>query len=200
AKVLRDLGVHKATDLLRHPMSFWTKRLGKHAARLYEMAQGIDHSPVVPYSEPKSCSSEDTFAEDTADIEEIKKWMLIQAENVGRDLRREGCRGKTVTLKVKYADFRLVTRSRTLREPTDCTRIVFSTAEQLLDEMGLTEKIRLVGVGVSNLLAAGSMRQAVIFGGSSPAREEKLDRAMDEIRERFGTAALKRGRVLDFET
>jgi DNA polymerase-4 len=192
---LKELGVNVPSDVLRFSLSFWTTRFGKYGAQLYEKAQGIDPSPVVPHSDAKSCSAEDTFAEDTADMAEILKWLMAQAESVGRELRQGGARGKTITLKVKFADFKVITRSRTLNEPTHCTQVIFDAAAQLLRQVSLQKRVRLVGVRVSNL--DRGLRQAALFADSRVNRNEKLDRAMDEISQKFGNRALKRGRLFE---
>ena len=194
---LKDLGVLMACDVLRFPLSFWVKRFGRYGATLYERAQGIDRSPVVPYSAPKSCSAEDTFSSDISDHEELRKWLLLQSENVGRELRRDGLLARTVTLKVKYSDFRVVTRSRTLHEPTNCTRSLFSVVDQLLNELNMNSKVRLTGVGASNLCTG--VKQMKLFKESTALKQEQVDRAMDDIETRFGKEALKRGLLFDFD-
>jgi DNA polymerase-4 len=190
---LRNLGITKTSDILKLPLAFWTKRFGKFGVGLYEKAQGIDASPVSPISEPKSISAEDTFPKDTDDIEEIKRWMLIQAESVGRDLRRHGYRGKTITVKIKSSSFKLLTKSHTLSEPTDCTQIIFATAVRLLLGMDLKEKARLVGLGVSNL--SKGMFQIRLFSDASREMQERVDKVMDEIQRKYGDKALTRGRL-----
>ncbi|MGD9506158.1 MAG: DNA polymerase IV [Syntrophobacteraceae bacterium] len=193
---LQELGVATAGDVLRMPPAFWSKRFGKFGAVLYDRARGIDDSPVEPYSEPKSFSAEDTFAKDTEDAAEIERWLLIQAESVGRDLRRRGWMGRTVTVKVKLSDFTQHTRSKTLADPTDCTHTIFREAVKLFREMGPMGKSRLVGVGVSNL-SKGEARQLKLFSDPAQSAQEKLDRAMDDIRARFGPGALRRGRLFE---
>lgn len=197
AKIFRELGVIFAADILRFPLSFWVKRLGKYGLKVFEKAQGIDLSPVVPSAEPKSISAEDTFRHDTDDVNELEKWLMVQSESVGRDLRKDGYRGRTVTVKVKFSDFTTHTRSRTLHEPTDCTETIFSVAAELLKELKMTKKLRLIGVGLCNL--TGMVRQTCIFQDASCRRKESLDRAMDEIHAKFGEKALKRGRVFKFD-
>jgi DNA polymerase-4 len=197
AERLHALGVRTAGDILRFPLSFWTARFGKSGASLYEKAQGKGSCEIVPHSGPKSSSAEDTFAEDTDDPGEMKKWLLLQAQEVGRDLRAQGLRGKTVTLKVKLADFKTFTRSRTLSTPTHCTERIFLTASQLLDDLTLTQRVRLIGVGVSNFVAGSE--QMLLFPDQSLTRLENLDVALDQIHEKFGDKVLKRGRIADFD-
>ncbi|GKT08564.1 DNA polymerase IV [Desulforhabdus sp. TSK] len=194
---LHALGIRVVGDILKFPLSFWTARFGKSGAALYEKAQGQGSCEIVSYSDPKSSSAEDTFDVDTDDPEELKKWLLLQAEEVGRDLRARGLRGKTVTLKVKFADFKTLTRSRTLSAPTHCTEKIFLTASRLLGHLPLTQKVRLIGVGVSHLVSGS--RQMPLFPDRSFDRLEKLDVALDEIHKKFGDKILKRGRIADFD-
>ncbi|MDY0042813.1 MAG: DNA polymerase IV, partial [Desulforhabdus sp.] len=196
-QLLKDLGILTAADVLRFPLPFWLKRLGKGGANLYEKAQGIDSSPVTSHAEPKSCSAEDTFSTDLSDPAELRKWLLLQAQNVGRDLRRNGLFGRTVTVKIKFADFRVVTRSRTLQQPTNCTHAIFQVAGQLFDEVKISGKIRLTGVGVSNLCTA--VPQLKLFPQASVLRQQRLDQAIDDIEARFGKKAVKRGTLFDFD-
>lgn len=197
ASRIHEMGVRVASDVLKYPSTFWVARLGKLGQLLFDRALGIDPSPVVPCSEPKSCSAEDTFPEDTDNLLEIEKWLLLQAESVGRSLREAGLRGRTVTLKIKTTDFRLITRSHTLPEPTDCTQLIFDAARVLLHGLNLSRKVRLTGIGVSNF--APQLRQAKLFADRSCERLTRIDDAVDRIRDKFGDRALKRGRLFDFE-
>jgi len=196
-RVFKELGVIRVSDVLRFPETFWVGRLGKWGAVLYEKAQGIDDSPVVAHNEPKSISAEDTFAEDIDDITEIKKWLQWQSETVGRRLRSQGHMGRTVTLKVRFSDFRSICRSRTLQEATNSTQLIFNTAAKLLEELGLSRKIRLVGVGVSNLWEGP--RQIRMFQDVPTRKQENVDMVMDEIQRKFGPKAIGKGRIFDFQ-
>ncbi len=136
--------------MLRYSREFWERRFGKGGAHLHERASGVDPREVEPYSEPKSESAENTFAEDTADRAVLRRWLLAQSERVGASLRRQRLAGRTITLKVKYADFRSITRSHSLPGPTASTETIFDEACRLLDALTLADKVRLIGVGVSN--------------------------------------------------
>jgi DNA polymerase-4 len=197
AKRLEELGVKTAGDVLRQPQAFWRKRFGSHGLRLHERARGIDPSPVVPTHERKSLGAENTFDHDLADPEEIKSWLLAQAERVGYELRKHGCAGKTVTLKIKFSDFRTITRSHSLPEATDNTAEIYNRALDLLSNVNLSKKVRLTGVSVSNLHCG--LRQASLFPDENGQRQKQLDRAMDRVHEKFGRDALKRGRLFDFD-
>jgi DNA polymerase-4 len=198
AQVMKELGIQTAVDVLRFSQKFWVTRMGKGGADLHERAQGIGPTAVIPHRAPKSCSAEDTFASDIADIDELKKWLLCQAEEVGRDLRKHGFKGKTITLKVKFSNFKTVTRSTTLPEPIHSTRIIYDTAMKLLVELKLTEKVRLTGVGVSNF--AVGMEQRRLFPSTFLHKEENLDCALDQIQSRFGCKVIHRGRISEIES
>lgn len=192
-RLLKELGVAMVGDVLRFPEIFWIDRLGVNGVRLYEKAQGTDRSPVIPERKPKSCSSENTFPENLLHLEELDRWILRHAEKISGDLRRRCCRGGTVSVKVKFADFRVMTKSCTLHEPTDCSQVVYDTANTLLRSIGLRQPVRLIGVGVSNLTYG--MLQGRLFDRGGLCRLENLDRAMDEIREKFGKRGIVRGRL-----
>jgi DNA polymerase-4 len=119
---------------------------------------------------------------------------------VGRQLRKKNLLGRTVTLKLKYSDFKQITRSRTLASATDCDETIFATARALLDEAPLARPARLVGVGVSGFGAAPA-RLDLWHDPADPggeARPRRLDSAIDAIRDRFGRDAIRRGRLFGF--
>ena len=154
-------------------------------------------SPVEPYTAPKSISAEDTLDEDTADEAILRRYLLEQADRIGRRLREEGFRGRTVTLKLKHHDFRQITRSSTLGEPTQLGETIYHEALRLLAVYNLRSKVRLVGVGVSNLEpldAAEGPAQMSLFGASTGGRGEMGEgraghrRDREAIRPRRGQA------------
>jgi len=100
-----------------------------------------------------------------------------------------------VTLKLKFSDFKQITRSLTLKDPTDSDGVIFQTACDLLDQVTLSQKVRLIGVGVSNF--AKGMRQESLLPDPAKERMGKLDKALDAIRGKHGKAALKRGRLFN---
>jgi len=192
---LASLGVKTCGDVLRYSGEFWERHLGEWGRVLHARARGLGSTEIVTCWEIKSSSAENTFEKDLADPELLKRWLLRQAERVGRDLRGKGLCGRTVTLKIKYSDFRQITRSLTLGEPTDLDEEIFATACRLLDQERLARTVRLIGVGVSNF-ARGPRQMALL---EDPARQKtsKLDRAVDAIRDRHGKAAVKRGRLFE---
>lgn len=197
AEELRNLGVVFASDILRLPLPFWNKKFGKWGLRLHEKARGIDNTPVEPSSDPKSISAEETFSHDIDSFPELEKMLLAQAEEVGRDLRKSGILGRTVTLKIKFSDFRTVTRSRTLPEPFDSTQTLFDVGRRLLRDLKLSQKVRLIGIGISNF--SSGFRQMKIDSAHETVKRKHVDEALDLIQVRFGKDAIKRGRLFDTE-
>lgn len=197
-EILNGLGVRLAGDVLKKPQEFWRHNLGERGLWLYELAQGHDDRPVTPFTPPKSSSAENTFARDTRDPVVLRRWLLLQAERVGADLRAQGVRGRTVTLKATFADFRKLTRSRTLNEPVNDTASIFETALGLLRELNPRQDLRLIGVGVSQF--GERPKQLSLLAPETPARPKAaLDQALDAVRGRFGKGAIVRGDLLDFD-
>jgi DNA polymerase-4 len=196
---LRDLGIHMLGDIQIIEERLLLEKTGKFGGRLLDLSKGIDRSPVVPYSEPKSISSEETLAKDTDDMGVLKKVLLMQSELVGRRARAKRLMGTTVTLKLKRADFRQMTRSITLEEPTSSSNAIYEQIVKLLKGIKST-KFRLVGVGLSNLvLAEESFKQLNLFQRVSPTKTSwaEAENAMDAIKERFGGDAIKRGGLIN---
>lgn len=198
-EILKRLGVRTCGDVLQKPRNFWEERLGKYGGALHDRASGIDPNRVIPWEAAKSCSAENTFHEDTTDREVLKQWLLAQSERVGADLRRHGHKGRTVTLKIKFSDFRQITRSKSLEGRTDNTSIIFETACELLKHVDLPRAVRLIGVGVSNFKARN--RQVTLFE-ETPAETEatsELDKAVDAVRKKFGGKAVTRMELMHFK-
>ncbi len=196
-RTLEGMNVRTMGDVARYPLEFWIERLGEKGGRfLYFRSQGDDPRPVCPSREPKSSGAENTFARDTTDREELQQWMWVQSERIGRDLRKSGYFGKTVTLKIKYNDFSSLTRSTTLDEPVDSTQAIFNAALQLLDKLRLARPVRLIGVSVSHF--SRGQRQLSLLGEEHKAELSKLDQTIDAIRDKFGRDAVELGRVVGF--
>lgn len=196
---LSKLGVARIGDLHRFERKFLVERFGKFGERLSRIARGEVDSPVVPYTAPKSISGEMTFENDTDDSSVIKKILLAQSDRVARRLRKQGFRGRTVTLKLKTGDFRTLTRSSTLERPVQLADVIYREAVKLFEAERLREKVRLVGVGIGKLEPAEESGQLPLFSekGAREEKWEKAERAMDEITDRFGRGAVKRGSQLE---
>lgn len=197
---LASLGIRVAGDILAYPPEFMQRHLGKWGLELYERAHGRGSAEVCPVREAKSVSAENTFAADTADREVLLAWLLTAAERVGREARRDGVRGRTVTLKLKFSDFKQITRSRTLAEATDSDAVLFGTARALLSAEPLPKPVRLIGLGLGHF--GEPPRQLSLFDSPETAhrrRAGRIDRALDLIRDKFGREAIVRGRLFGFD-
>jgi DNA polymerase-4 len=187
---LRRIGVTTIPHVLARPRTYWSELMGKRGAFLHDRACGIDESPVVPGSDPKSCSAENTLDRDTLDRTLLERWLLIQAERIGREVRGLGKKGLTVTLKIKFQDFSSITRSRTLPRPTDITTEIFEAARTLLSAEKLPQPVRLIGTGVSNFRFVQA--ELPLMPDAGRKRSRQLDQAMDRIRDKFGNKSILR--------
>lgn len=195
-KSLDQMGIKTLGDIGRFSEKIIEDRFGKYGRRLMALAAGQDSSTVVPHSPHKSISSERTLRANTMDTELLKHHLLSQAEEVARQLRKAEVKAKTITLKLKHADFKIVTRSTTLATPTQSSKEIFHTAAELLAKYPLKQKIRLIGVGSSGLTAESPPVQLDLFDSRprSNANWERVDRAVDSIHSKFGKGAIKRAR------
>lgn len=148
--------------------------------------------PVDDPDAAKSVSHEHTFDEDTSDPDVLERTLLAMAEGVSGRLRHAGLKAGTVTVKIRDSGFNTVTRQRTLSEPTDMTEPIWRTALELARPEMRGKKIRLLGVGTSGF---GEREQLGLFEAGD-ARRRRVVEAADEVRERFGTRAITRARLL----
>ena len=194
---LRRIGVATIGDLAALPESALAAALGpSHARGLRALARGDDPREVVADEAAKSVGAEETFAEDRLGREGLERQLLAQAGRVGRRLRAAALAGHVVTLKVKYADFSLVTRRVTLERPTDDDRAIFEAAREQLERVDLSRPVRLTGISVSGFAGEAERSQLGLFdaGREAPGPEEEagaqrrkaLNAAVDALAERFG--------------
>lgn len=192
-KRLHEMGIRTIGDLQRIPLDELRHRFG-NADHLHALALGEDDREVETDEESKSISSDHTFDVDTADLDQIKKCLLEQCEEVGLRLRQEKVAARTVQLKLRYADFTTLTRRRTLPQPTQDEMMLYEVAGQLLSAEGIKGKrIRLIGVGGSNLVPPEI--QSDLFNRTDEKRT-RLAKAVDELRGKLGPGAIKRGTSL----
>jgi DNA polymerase IV len=194
------MGVRTIGDLSRLPLSILEGRFGKHGRHLHEAGQGLDEREVVPDREMKSVGHEETFAADLTRRQDLERELLALAVRVGRRLRRYGVLGRTVTLKVKYNDFKQVTRSTTLAADTDDEGEICRTARGLLAKTEAGRKpVRLLGISLANLAAATASQQLKLFAPRPAAKAKGLHRALDAINDKFGSRSIQRAALLDGE-
>ncbi len=194
---LRRIGITVLGDVLSLDPEAISERLGKFGLYLADIAEGKAVSAVTPYSAPKSVSNELTLGEDTSDFHVLERHLMSLCEKVGGRLRKNGFRGRTVTLKLKDFKHRQMTRSATLDMPTCQGKRIFTEARKLLVSNHSSRKQRLIGVGVSNLEPSGPGGQYSLFHGRDAEEErwDRVERAVDEITGMYGAGTVKRGRL-----
>lgn len=197
SKVFQRLGIRTIGQLRQWPVESLKRRFGSHGEHLWRLSRGMDDRPVVPERAAKSISHETTFEQDIDDLEVLRAWLLDLTEQVGWRLRRHGLRGRTVHLKVRFADFSTVTRSQTLPELTNITAELWQAADEMFSRRLPAGHlpVRLVGVGVSGFDESG-LRQGLLFDQEDRQKQAGLDTVTDQIRERFGSSALRRAASL----
>ncbi|MCP9984205.1 DNA polymerase IV [Actinomadura madurae] len=191
-QALTRLGLRTVGQLAQVPPATLRRELGNAlGSHLHELAWGRDPREVVAHTPDKSIGAEETFDVDVDDPEVVRRELLRLAEKVGARLRESGNAGRTVSVKLRMADFRTITRARTLPEPTDLARVIYVTACELYEGAGLERvRLRLVGVRVENLRPAGEApRQLALDEPDSGWRE--AERAMDQVAHRFGRGAVR---------
>jgi DNA polymerase-4 len=191
-EVLNRLGLRTVGDLAHVPAATLRRELGAAGEHLHALAWGRDERRVVPTREEKSIGAEETFPVDVDDPAVIRQELLRLSGRTARALRGAGCMARTVTVKLRLASFKTITRSRTLGEPTDVAMEIYTTACALYAGSGLDARarLRLVGVRATGLRpATGSPRQLAFDDKAAGWRE--AEQAMDRISRRFGTGAVQ---------
>lgn len=186
--VLRELGLRTIGDIAATDPARLERQLGAAGRELWALSRGIDEREVIPDREARSVGAEDTFEEDLSGLEALRPRIHSQALRVGRRLRRAGRRARVVQLKVKFCDFRLVTRRTTLEEPTDDGQAIYRAALELLERLAPARPVRLTGVAGQEV-TAGAGRQIGLFA-AGPRPADRLNAALDRIADRFGSAAV----------
>lgn len=189
---LRRLGLRTVADLAHTPVETLRRAIGDVAGtHLWELAWGRDPRPVVPTRADKSIGAEETFAHDVDDPSVVLRELLHLSEKVAARLRAAGMAGRTVSLKVRFADFTTITRARTLRDHTDVGQEVYATASELYAALGLDRaRVRLVGVRVEGLAPVDAVaRQLALDERDTGWREAEI--AVDRAQARFGSAAVR---------
>jgi DNA polymerase-4 len=184
---IADLQSADETDLMR--------RYGIEGQRLWRLSRGIDARQVTPEREAKTVSSETTFNSDIAELHPLERHLWLLSETVSGRLKTRGIAGTTVTVKLKTADFRLRTRATTLASATALAETIFDAGRHLLQREADGTRYRLIGIGISNLIEAGDAEIDLIETGIR--RIDAREKAIDRLREKFGSAAVVRGLAFD---
>jgi DNA polymerase IV len=194
ARELDALGIRTVAQLQAMPREVLVRRFGPHGAGLHELAFGRDARPVAASTDAKSIGAEETFGVDCRDPARIASTLRAHAERVARHLRSAGVAAATVTLKLRFADFRTITRRQT-GEPTQDGLELFRRASALLVREQVSEPVRLVGLSASGLGPAQRGQLPLLDGAA--LRRERLDAAVDRLTARFGGGAVKPASLLD---
>jgi DNA polymerase-4 len=196
-EALALLGIRFLGQVRDFPIELLTRKLGKFGHRLMALAHGRDDSTVAAHTPAKSVSSETTFDKNTMDRAVLEGYLLSQSQSVARQLRHHDAMARTITIKVKTADFKQHTRSKTLARPVHASEAIFKAARELFSAFTLKKPVRLIGVGASGLQDTRTPTQACLFpetaDGDGFHKWEQVDRAMDAISDRFGGKAVIRG-------
>lgn len=188
---LRRLGIQTIGDLAAWDVEALERLFGKAGRALHSAALGQDASPIAGHRERHSISQEHTFAQDVGEVETLKRTLLAMSEDLAARLRERHLVGREVRIKLRYPDFRTITRQAKLAQPTDQAHVIYAQATTLLEKHWRPgERLRLLGLAVGNLLEEGGY-QLDLFENADQ-RRIRLNRALDEIRKRFGPEAITR--------
>ncbi len=181
--VLETMGIRTIGQLALTPAAHLAARFGKHGPDLLNLARGVDDRVVETDAPSKSMGAEETFERDTHDVDLLRATLRGQSERVGRELRGAGYAGRTVTLKLRFADFSTITRAHT-DDPTQDDLVIYRRVESLFARVTLKQAVRLIGLSVSGLGPAGEGQLSLL--APDAVRRERLARAVDRLATRFG--------------
>jgi len=195
-QTLKNIGINTIGDLAHRDIQELTRVFGKHGEHAWRLARGIDPRSVEMTDIVKSISNEYTFEKDTGEDRRIRDVLMFLSEKVSRRLRKSDLKGRTVTLKIRFADFKTYTRAVTLGTPTNFVDIIYENVAGKMESFDPGKNpVRLVGVRVSNLI--DSSMQYDLFDESSDRtkKNERLHKALDRIMDKFGEEALRHRNV-----
>jgi DNA polymerase-4 len=193
---LERAGIRTFEDLLRWDQTDLHARFGSMGERLWHLARGLDHRRVSANAQMKSISNETTFNEDTGNPEILDGHLWRMSEKVADRAKAKDMAGRVVTLKLKRANFSLITKRVSLRDATQTADRIYRTARDLFDQVGNEGPYRLLGVGISDLCAADQADRAHDLLDPDAGKRTEAERATDKIRARFGPDAILKGRAL----
>ncbi len=190
------LGIHTIKQLRQQPLQALQYRFGKFGEHIWNLAQGIDPRKIVTDSRAKSISNETTFAVDISERSVLQNHLLELTEQVAFRLRQQGFYARTVQIKLRFADFKTITRAMSLPGHSQTTKELWQAAKALLDTAlaGRPRAIRLLGMGTSSLSRQPSgVQQADLFSHPEQEKQRELDQLADQIKNRFGQISIHRG-------
>ncbi|WP_083510229.1 DNA polymerase IV [Pseudarthrobacter sulfonivorans] len=195
--VLARMGIRTVADVAATPVSSLKKMLGATGEHVYRLSWGIDPRPVTPVRLEKSIGAEETFAVDTGDDALIARELLRLSHRTAGRLRSSGMVARTVALKLRYADFSTITRSRTVHTPVDSAQLIYAVAIQLLESLGSRPMtVRLVGIRAEQLEDTAHTSLQL----SLDRRDDNwraAEQALDEVSRKFGSKSVLPASLLD---
>ncbi|MFQ5637791.1 MAG: DNA polymerase IV [bacterium] len=193
---LVKMGIRTIGQIAETPEHLLVQKFGKWGSALWRLSNGIDDRPVVSASAQKSISQEITFDEDVDDEDLLEKTLFQIADNLSRLMRKDGLKGRTITLKIRLEDFSTFTRSRSLSDFVDSPNLLRTVAIDLYRKFDKKNKrVRLLGIGASQLNSV-SGEQLGLFEQEAPL-DKRLTDLMDSLKDKFGEDAVKRATLLD---
>lgn len=194
AEKLRLLGIKTIGDLAKTDVGILTAHLKSHGKTIWEFANGIEGTPIDgrAHTENKGIGNMTTLSQDLSDKTEIFEVLRELAEKVAGRLRASGQQAGLVCVEIKYADFTKATHQMQLLSPTNVSDTIYRAACRLFEEVWKGYPVRLLGIRTSKLSKTGQ-QQMNLFDMAKSEKMQKLDKALDEIRERYGTSAVVRG-------
>ena len=193
---LERAGIHTFSDLLRWDQRDLTDRFGSMGYRLWHLARGEDARKITARAPVKSISKETTFFEDTANLDILDGHLWRLSEQVADRAKAKSKAGRVVTLKLKRANFSLISRRQSLRDATQMTDTIYATARSLFDSCANQGPFRLIGVGISDIVEDSAADLSADLLDPKAAQRRKAERATDQIRARFGSDAILKGRAM----
>lgn len=191
---LGALGIQTVGQLAEVPLERLEEAFGQWGTALYRKARGQDAFEFFVDAEPKSISHNRTFGEDTRDRERLEATLSHLTQKAAKRLRDSGLRARTMSLTVRFADFKTITRSKTLREPTDLDSVALATIRSLFSESwNASTLIRLVGVELSSFSSSSATGQLDLLDAGRREKLERLARTTDRLRDRFGFSKVQLG-------
>ena len=195
-ELLKKSGIYRVEQLAKMPDSIIENLLGKNGKKIKLLAQGMDESTVTPPSKVKSIGRETTFPINITKKEILIKELLKISQIVGYTARKEGYKGRTITLKIRFHNFITFNKSKSIENPTHLDDIIFKTVVELLNKVRFKKGgVRLLGIRLSNL-TPGNKRNQLKFVKDKEDKLEQLSQSLDKIREKFGSKAITRASLL----
>lgn len=194
AQRLDAMNIRTIGDLRRLGLPWMQRYFGRDAEHYHRLALGIDDRRVTPDSEARQISQETTFVQDLSDPEDVRSALLGQVEQVAQRLRRHGLSAAGVSVKIRYGPFKTITRSATLAGPSDITSELWQAALTLFNAWaaGSFQPVRLIGMAAGRLTR--EQPEATLFTDAMRQKQQQLDQVLDQINQRMGTGAIRRGR------